>query len=65
MNCGVECMDIINDLRSLIATQAVADIPLVPVARRVDNFNRRINPYPADKIDAYLILIGQRANVIH
>ena len=38
---------------------------LVSSARRVDNFIQRINPYPVDKIDAYLVLIGQRANFIH
>ena len=31
---------------------------LCPVVRRVDNFIQRINPYPADKIGAFLILIG-------
>ena len=36
-----------------------------PVVRRVDNFIQRINPYPVDKIGAFLILIGQRANFIH
>ena len=30
---------------------------LGPVVRRVDNFVQRINPYPADKIGAFLILI--------
>ena len=35
------------------------------VVRRVDNFIQRINPYPVDKIGAFLILIGQRANLIH
>ena len=38
---------------------------LGPVVRRVDNFIQRINSYPADKIGAFLILIGQRANFIH
>ena len=33
--------------------------------RRVDNVFQRINPYPADKIGAFLILIGQWANFIH
>ena len=32
--------------------------------QRVDNFIQRINPYPADKIGAFLTLIGQRANFI-
>ena len=36
-----------------------------PVVRRVDNFIQQMNPYPADKTGAYLILIGQRANFIH
>ena len=38
---------------------------LGPVVRRVDNFTQRINPYPADKIGAFLILIWQQANFIH
>ena len=38
---------------------------LGPVVRRVDNFIQQINPYPADKLGAFLILIGQRANFIH
>ena len=29
----------------------------VPVVRRVDNFIQRINPHPADKVGAFLILI--------
>ena len=36
-----------------------------PVVRRVDTFIQRINPYPVDKIGAFLILIRQRANFIH
>ena len=36
-----------------------------PVVRRVDNIIQRINSYPADKIGAFLILIGQRVNFIH
>ena len=36
-----------------------------PVVRRVDNFIQQINLYPADKIGAFLILIGQRTNFIH
>ena len=36
-----------------------------PVVRRVDNFIQQINPYPVDKIGAFLILIGQRANFVH
>ena len=36
-----------------------------PVVRRVDNFIQQMNPYPADKTGAYLILIGQRTNFIH
>ena len=35
-----------------------------PVVRRVDNFILQINPYPADKIDSFLSLIGERANFI-
>ena len=31
----------------------------------MDNFIQQINPYPADEIGAFLILIGQRANFIH
>ena len=31
----------------------------------MDNFFQRINPYVADKIGAFSILIGQRANFIH
>ena len=38
---------------------------LGPVVRRVDNFIQRINHCPADKIGAFLILIGQLANFIH
>ena len=38
---------------------------LGPIVRRVDNFIQLINPYPEDKIGAFLILIGQRANFIH
>ena len=38
---------------------------LGPVVQRVDNFIRWMNPYPADKIGAFLILIGQRAKFIH
>ena len=37
---------------------------LGPVVQRVDNFIQQINPYPVDKIGAFLILIGQRANFI-
>ena len=36
-----------------------------PVVRTVDNFMQRINPFPADKLGAFVILIGQRANFIH
>ena len=36
-----------------------------PVVQSVDNFIQRINPYPADKISTFLMLIGQRANLIH
>ena len=38
---------------------------LGPVVRRMDNFIQRINPYPADKIGAFLIFIGQQENFIH
>ena len=40
-------------------------IYLVPVVQRVDNFIQWISPCPVDKIGAFLILIGQRANLIH
>ena len=39
-------------------------IHLGPVVQRVDNFIQRINPYPVDKIGAFLILIGQQADFI-
>ena len=32
---------------------------------RMNNFVQRINPYPADKIGGFIILIGQQANLIH
>ena len=35
------------------------------MVQRADNFIQWINPYTADKIGAFLILIGQRANFIH
>ena len=36
-----------------------------PVVRTVDEFIQYINLYPADKIDAFIILAGQRAHIIH
>ena len=32
---------------------------------RMNNFVQRINPYPADKIGGFIILLGQQANLIH
>ena len=40
-------------------------IQLGPAVRKADNFIQRINFYSADKISAFLILIGQRANFYH
>ena len=55
----------INMSWSVITAHALTNNDLDPVARRVDNFIQRINSYPADKIGAFLILIGQRASYIN
>ena len=45
--------------------EIVRNEQLGPTVRRVDIFMRQINPaYPSDKIGAFLILNGQRANLI-
>ena len=44
-------------------------VRLVPVARLYEEWitlsSVQINPYPSDKTDAFLNLIGQQANFIH